>query len=919
LTILSTSIIGSSSLILGIDCFTRVGLKEFYIRNLGFDQLLENKTYSVTDTQSFNGTTIGQPTDREIQPFANGKWHLVSGQIIELSVLGGLILIVSAVQTRMWLLTRNSTKNSQKVVDKDSRRDRKKAEKAANRISKDAERELRDWEVRNGYVKGGAEKEEEEGDEESRTLNRKASRSLMSLLPKAIRPSNSRRKSRNEIEGQDEQRCSSPIQDYQSSLGTSTTMIGGSPFAKNASLSSNWKQSPGYTYSTLPNATSPQATDSPQGHDYLSSGIPRGFRSSVASTPPALTNSGSTRLSNGTAASVSRRASLFEYLKQGPVPGSATASQDQDLSRRHSTATLPPLDLGESLILPSELGGSLTSRDRAKSVEHETLLDEINRLKRSINHLRTNSSEAGMDRQRRNTIETATVLDLETEGPTSSQLLQDIVSSNLNSSTAGSNSRGGNERRNSSGSMLVSKNQDAAPIGLGVLPYHAQSRPILPSHTKSQSQSLSRGNSHALLASGGPRSPPIASNRQRPKSTAFLDLPLNQLAPKSGPIQTQERRIVYSKELAEARYAEALGRNPKRSSSQLRTSPITPTSPDSVALTMAELREKHKSKMAKMQGTVTREMEEKEMLKKAKDEWEQRKEWEKKVWEEKERRMESEKELLKLKEEELRLKQKRTGQRISLTSPSTLDPDFNPQGFQRSGTIGGGIQNKRESGTEKAREWRKSLTPATSPMLGASQPQVASTLPANHARSRSYNQMPASSSPLPSPTFGPQGSNQPFPQSQQASPNLASSNRNSWFGDQSRPPVTRNSTANNSFHKAASTPNTDSGRPVFPSMPSNATEMTIKPQTSSNRLSSSPNFNEVEPPSPGVPVSPNPPSPGGKSRRELSETDKRRLSQGVAGGDRAYRHKREMSAGTLLRFNTSVVEEAWANRAGGRD
>jgi hypothetical protein len=37
--LVSTAFIGSTALVLGIDCFARAGLKEFYIWNLGFRDL----------------------------------------------------------------------------------------------------------------------------------------------------------------------------------------------------------------------------------------------------------------------------------------------------------------------------------------------------------------------------------------------------------------------------------------------------------------------------------------------------------------------------------------------------------------------------------------------------------------------------------------------------------------------------------------------------------------------------------------------------------------------------------------------------------------------------------------------------------------------------------------------------------------
>ncbi|PWZ02875.1 hypothetical protein BCV70DRAFT_7645 [Testicularia cyperi] len=127
---LSTAITGATALTLGIDCYSTQGLKEFYVRNLGFDMLFSAKY---------------PPT------FQNGGFPLVQGMQIELGVLGALILMGFAFQIRLW-----SDLRQQLAVLKrsDERRNmRSKAERAARAIAKSAKHDLAAWEARHGYSK----------------------------------------------------------------------------------------------------------------------------------------------------------------------------------------------------------------------------------------------------------------------------------------------------------------------------------------------------------------------------------------------------------------------------------------------------------------------------------------------------------------------------------------------------------------------------------------------------------------------------------------------------------------------------------------------------------------------------------------------------------------------------------------------
>ena len=109
---LATAIIGATALTLGIDCYSTQGLKEFYIRNLGFDSLFSNKY---------------PPT------FQAGHFPLVQGMQIELGVLGALILMGFAFQMRLWSDLRTQLAVLKRSDEK--RNMRSKAERAARAVA----------------------------------------------------------------------------------------------------------------------------------------------------------------------------------------------------------------------------------------------------------------------------------------------------------------------------------------------------------------------------------------------------------------------------------------------------------------------------------------------------------------------------------------------------------------------------------------------------------------------------------------------------------------------------------------------------------------------------------------------------------------------------------------------------------------
>ncbi|WVQ85089.1 hypothetical protein IAT38_007253 [Cryptococcus sp. DSM 104549] len=125
----STGWMGATAFVLGADCYTRAGLKEFYIYNLGFHELF---------------------------PKLDGaKYPLTQTMIIELGILAAVVVIGAAIQFRVL----NMLQKRLKML-----RDEEEMRLEAEEVSKAAERfknlgaELNQWEEKHGEGAEGSKK-----------------------------------------------------------------------------------------------------------------------------------------------------------------------------------------------------------------------------------------------------------------------------------------------------------------------------------------------------------------------------------------------------------------------------------------------------------------------------------------------------------------------------------------------------------------------------------------------------------------------------------------------------------------------------------------------------------------------------------------------------------------------------------------
>ncbi|KAG8842641.1 hypothetical protein FRB96_004944 [Tulasnella sp. 330] len=118
----STALVGSTAFILGVDCLTTAGLKEFYISNLGFGSLFT----------PFVSRGIQYPVSQTM--------------MIELGLIAAVTVMGIAVQMRFYKVLLKKLKEIREV---EAKREKENVEKAAERFNQ-VQRDLDEWEQEHG-------------------------------------------------------------------------------------------------------------------------------------------------------------------------------------------------------------------------------------------------------------------------------------------------------------------------------------------------------------------------------------------------------------------------------------------------------------------------------------------------------------------------------------------------------------------------------------------------------------------------------------------------------------------------------------------------------------------------------------------------------------------------------------------------
>ncbi len=336
--ILSTSFVGATAVVLGVDCYTTgeqrrtsdflakahlilpstAGLKEFYIRNLGLDDLFVKKYPTI---------------------FGNDQWPLTTGQEVELGAIGLVFLIAVALQWRLWGDLKRSVE-AIRAADED-RETRRRADRAAKSIFKSALSDLQAWESRHG--KGAAN-----------------ARSAPAQTPTPA-----------------EKALETPLDEtklmFERQHSRSLSLLGYTPTTPGLDRPrSDFDMERGGSYSSYDNFNGRPMSIANAADLYSSPGGP-----SNGGSPSGFDSNGHER----------RQSSFFDYVQTGrgrDSSGYLSRWDPASRGRTHSAATLPALELGPSL---APLATS-ASAGIPRQVEHQALLSEIAEVKKSIDALR---------------------------------------------------------------------------------------------------------------------------------------------------------------------------------------------------------------------------------------------------------------------------------------------------------------------------------------------------------------------------------------------------------------------------------------------------------------------------------------------------------------------------------------------------
>lgn len=120
--LVSTAFVGSTAVILGVDCLSTAGLKEFYVSNLGFGALF------------VPFTSHGMP------------YPVSQTMMIELGLIAAVALMGVAVQLRFYQILKRKMRE---IEEQERKREMERDEKAAERF-RTAKTELDDWEKEHG-------------------------------------------------------------------------------------------------------------------------------------------------------------------------------------------------------------------------------------------------------------------------------------------------------------------------------------------------------------------------------------------------------------------------------------------------------------------------------------------------------------------------------------------------------------------------------------------------------------------------------------------------------------------------------------------------------------------------------------------------------------------------------------------------
>lgn len=698
--IFSTAITGATALVLGVDCFTRENLKEFYVRNLGFDDIFEKRYPTV---------------------FANHRWHISQACIIELGFIVAITFMGIGLQTRMWSELKASFKHMRS--NDEERRLQSRARRAAKRIYASAQRDLEAWEERHGYKKTSTtDGSQREGTARASTAARSAEAGQMTL--NAIPSSPAFEESKPFI-GLESPMTLHSMEKHGSSTPTfrrgASEAISLTPADKSGSGILGYFDHPGATEQAA--QPRPPKAEAPTGDAQKLQDEINAIRRSIHELSTSIAPSSPTSTSNDRSQSpVSRReraSSDAGLLAQQARSMSPWLTDDRTRSRS-VTASSRPLSIA-ALDFEEEALRTASPPTRITPVDERVFHGEDRPHPSSMPLLRTDSSPAVLSPH-------ATNRPLSQNIDQSSLALSARHSSGIISSEEEEEAR----RRRRSSQQNVSASRRSSAI---FLQHHISPSPVQQEKTRTvvdtpeaaeerYKAALGRG-SRRSSAGQPPRPPSSMADKRRSTSSAQLF----QNASGLQHLRSQAGTPTGSRH-------GGVGDNDNNC-----RGPSMSDKRDSI-MSLSELQDRHKSRLSALQRPTSMRIDEEASLQEAKEAWERRVRMEKRAWE---------------RDEKKRVEEEKAQKKALASSRRSSTAKFGGDANKMKVAAGEAVSDQEaeeeddvplerlnkdrrrmSSGATKAMEWRKSLMdmpPPPSPGQGLSRPPLANvrTDPGVHA------------------------------------------------------------------------------------------------------------------------------------------------------------------------------------------
>lgn len=160
--IISTAISGGTAVALGVDCFSRAGLKEFWLYNWGKCFFYWHDRQERKDTDKLTNTTA---LNDKIFPLNTNTYPINRNIRVELAVTVIVALLGLVSQLRLWKVIRQRRRNEAKAREEEKKKNDEAEAEAGRRLEESNSQQRLEWEARYGDGDGDAKAKSAEPEE----------------------------------------------------------------------------------------------------------------------------------------------------------------------------------------------------------------------------------------------------------------------------------------------------------------------------------------------------------------------------------------------------------------------------------------------------------------------------------------------------------------------------------------------------------------------------------------------------------------------------------------------------------------------------------------------------------------------------------------------------------------------------------